>query len=157
MSVEEQRIGLCSFRVAGETFGIETGAVQEAFRHVHVHPVPMAPEFVAGVLAYRGEVLTAVNLRAVLGMAAAEKPGCGLVLRDSGNRELFALLIDSLADVVEAKQEDWEPNPAQLDARQAQVFRGAYRNGALPLVRLDAERLQPSWLLREMETSGGRA
>ena len=55
----------------GETFGIDTSKIREVLGERDLQRVPMSPGFIAGVVPYRGEVLTTVNLRGLLGMEAA--------------------------------------------------------------------------------------
>jgi len=144
----EAGLSLCTLRTGEDLFGIETSAVREALYQCEVRQVPLAPQFVAGVLAYRGEVLLAVSFRALLGLPANEATCGAIVLEDGESGELFALLIDELLDVVQVADSAWEPNPATLDERRSGVFSGVYRSTGAPLVRLQTERLQPSLLMR---------
>ena len=148
----EAGVSLCTLRTGEDLFGIETGAVREALYRCEVSKVPLAPPFVAGVLAYRGEVLLAVSFRALLGLVPSSGGCSAIVLQDSESGEMFALLIDELLDVVQAKDSAWEPNPATLDERRGLLFSGVYRSAGASLVRLQTERLQPSLLL---QNSGG--
>ncbi len=52
-------------------FGIDTRKIREVLGERDLQRVPMAPAFIAGVVPYRGEVLTTVNLRALLGLGDA--------------------------------------------------------------------------------------
>ena len=142
-------LSLCTFRAGGEIFALETPAVREALRAFSVRSVPLAPAFVRGVLPYRGDMLTVICLRTLLGLAPAPAAVCALVLRDTRSGELFALLIDALADVVQFPERDWEPNPPMLDRAHADLLCGAYRTNGEPVARLDLERIQPSWWLRQ--------
>ena len=61
-------MSLCSLYAGSESFGIDTRKIREVLGERDLQRVPMAPAFIAGVVPYRGEVLTTVNLRALLGM-----------------------------------------------------------------------------------------
>jgi len=147
----EKRVSLCTLRTGGDVFGIETGAVREALLQCELREAPLAPGFVAGVLAYRGEVLVAVSFRALMGLPAKAEASSAVVLQDGESGEMFALLMDELVDVVQVDAGSWEPNPALLEARQRLIFNGAYRMEGAPVVRLETERVQPSWLMRSAE------
>ena len=147
----EKLVSLCTLRTGGDVFGIETSAVREALLQCELRDAPLAPGFVAGVLAYRGEVLVAVSFRALLGLPAKAEASSAVVLQDGESGEMFALLMDELGDVAQVDATSWEPNPALLEARQRMVFGGAYRMEGTPVVRLETERVQPSWLMRNVE------
>jgi len=144
-------LSLCRFRTGDDLFGIETSAVREALNRCEVRHVPRAPKFVAGVLAYRGEVLLAVSLRVLLGFAPGAEPSSAVVLRDTETGEYFALLLDQLLDIAPVAENAWERNPAALDERRSLLFLGAYRVPGAPLVRLEPRHLQPSWLMEHFD------
>jgi len=148
----EGALSLCTLKTGDDTFGIETTAVREALYLCDVRHVPLAPKFVAGVLAYRGEVLLAVSFRSLLGLPPKDGQSCAIVLQDEESGEPFALLIDTLLDVVSVTSTSWEPNPATLDEQRSLLFSGIHRRPNGALVRLQPERLQPTWLLRNLGT-----
>src|ERR1700750_3496312 len=79
---ENDAVSLCSLYAATETFGIDTRKIREVLGERDLQRVPMSPPFIAGVVPYRGEVLTTVNLRALLGMEPHGGRCCGLVMGD---------------------------------------------------------------------------
>jgi len=149
------KVRLCTLRVGREVFGIETSEVHEVLGKARPQAVPRAPKFVAGVLAYRGEVLLAVSLPALLGQAAGEGVASAVVMKDTESGETFALLVTSVSDVLEVDAELWEANPATLDERRKALFSGVYRMEQSHVVRLEPERLQPSRLAKMFEAERG--
>ena len=119
----------------------------------------MAPAFVGGVVSYRGEVLTTVSFRALLGLTEKAEKNCVLVLEDGDASQRFGLVVDSVGGVVTVNRKTLETNPSTLDARGKWLFDGAYKMHSGLLVQLEPQRLQPS-RLAEMEMfrqSGGAA
>ena len=55
-------------RSADQLFGVEVEHVQEVLRYHEMHPVPLAPPAVGGLINLRGQVITAVDLRVRLGL-----------------------------------------------------------------------------------------
>ena len=82
-------LSLCSLMAGGRLFGIDTRMIREVLGKARLNRVPLAPAYIGGVLAYRGEVVTAVSLRALLGGPAAEGTRCVLVLDGDQNEERF--------------------------------------------------------------------
>ena len=141
---------MCSVRVGQTLFGLPITHILEIVGNTRPQAVPLAPEFVGGLLHYRGDVLTTVSLRHLLGMplqpdTASRKGREGhhdiLVLESSGG--CFGLLVDSVSEVLTVSSADHEPNPSTLDARRSALFAGAYKLKEGLLVVLDPERLDP--------------
>ena len=102
-----------------------------------------------GLVHYRGDVLTTVSLRHLLGLPPRDGPQDILVLESPGG--CFGLLVDSVGEVLAVSSADHEPNPSILDERRRALFAGAYKLKDSLLVMLDPERLDP------MRLGGARA
>jgi purine-binding chemotaxis protein CheW len=146
MHEEAENVSLCSMFAGEGTFGIDTGKIREVLGKRELQRVPMAPAFVAGVVPYRGDVLTTVSFRALLGLAENEDAGCVLVLDDDGGQERFGLVVDAAGGVVTVRRSMLEANPCTLDARCRWLFDGAYKTENGLLVQLDPQKLRPSRL-----------
>jgi purine-binding chemotaxis protein CheW len=143
----QELLSLCSLKAAGKLFGIDTRMIGEVLGSAaRLNRVPLAPAYVGGVLAYRGEVVTAVSLRVLLGDAAVDGPSCVLVLDGDENEERFGLLVDSVGGVVMVERGMMAANPSTLDEASRALFSGAFRTEEGLLVQLDPERLKPSRL-----------
>ena len=59
---------MCSVRIGQTLFGIPITHILEIVGDTTPQNVPLAPEFVGGLVHYRGDVLTTVSLRQLLGM-----------------------------------------------------------------------------------------
>ena len=143
---ENDAVSLCSLYAASETFGIDTGKIREVLGERELQRVPMSPEFIAGVVPYRGEVLTTVNLRALLGMEPHSGRCCVLVMEDDDAAERFGLVVDAVGGVITVSQRTLEANPCTLEARGKWLFDGAYKMESGLMVRLDPQKLCPSRL-----------
>jgi len=142
----EDVVSLCSLMAGGRLFGIDTLMIREVLGKGRLHRVPLAPAYVAGVIAYRGEVVTAVSLRALLGVEPAQGESCVLVLDGDESEERFGLTVDSVGGVVIADRRTMAANPSTLDEASRALFSGAFRTAEGLLVQLDPERLRPARL-----------
>jgi len=134
-------IEVCSVRVGQTLFGVPITHILEIVGGARPQPVPLAPAFVGGLVHYRGDVLTTVSLRQVLGLPAREGAQDLLVLESPAG--CFGLLVDSVGEVLQVAPADHEPNPSILDERRRALFAGAYKLKDKLLVMLDPERLDP--------------
>jgi len=132
---------MCSVRIGHALFGIPITHVLEIVGGVCPQAVPLAPEFVGGLMHYRGDVLTTVSLRHLLALPYREGRHDILVLESAGG--CFGLLVDSVGEVLTVSTADYEPNPSILDERRRALFAGAYKLKEGLLIMLDSERLDP--------------
>ncbi len=146
MSGDGDVVMMCSFRAGAGLFGMDTKQIREVLGAVASQPVPLAPRYIDGVVAYRGEVLTTLSLRALLGLERRAEASCVLVLDDEENEERFGLIVDEVGGVVMMGQNQFEANPTTLDERSMDLFDGTCRTESGLMVRLDPVRLRPSRL-----------
>jgi purine-binding chemotaxis protein CheW len=137
----QQTQQVCSVQVGGTLFGIPIAHVLEILGKPATQPVPLAPAFVGGLVHYRGEVLTAVSLRRLLGMEPAAAPEDVLVFESPDGP--FGLFVDSVGEVLNVSAVEHEPNPATLESRRQNLFAGAWKLRDRLIVTLEPERLDP--------------
>jgi purine-binding chemotaxis protein CheW len=143
---EDDVESLCSLYAGKETFGIDTRKIREVLGERDLQRVPMSPAFIAGVVPYRGEVLTTVSLGVLLGVEVQSETNCVLVMEDEEVSERFGLVVDSVGGVVEVSRRRLEPTPSTLESKGRWLFEGAYKMESGLMVRLDPQRLCPSRL-----------
>jgi len=143
---EDETLSLCSMFAGQDSYGIATGKIREVLGMRELERVPMAPAFVAGVVPYRGDVITTVSFRAILGLPECAETGCVLVLDDNDGQERFGLMVDSVGGVVTVSKKMLEDNPCTLEARGRWLFDGAYKMSGGLMIQLDPQKLRPSRL-----------
>jgi purine-binding chemotaxis protein CheW len=126
---------------------VDTRAIREVLGSAVPQQVPLAPEYIAGVLTYRGEILEAVSLRTLLGLEQTSHGHRVLVVED-GEGERFGLMVDGVGGMVVAVESTLERNPATLEPRGEAILDGVYRTPAGLMARLDPMRLRPTELAR---------
>jgi purine-binding chemotaxis protein CheW len=143
---ESEMVSLCSFYAGNKIFGIDTRKICEVLGERDLHRVPMAPAFIGGVVPYRGDVLTTVSFRALLGLDEQGDKSSVLVLEDDEAGERFGLLVDAVGGVVTLSADMLEKNPCTLEPRERWLFDGAYKMRTGLMVQLDPLKLRPSRL-----------
>lgn len=103
-----------TFHLASETFALRVEDVQEVLMPQPLTPVPLAPEYIVGLLNLRGQVMPAIDLRLRLRFPPREggKPGSLLVIRRHDRP--ISLVVDEIGDVLELAGGDWRPPPDTL-------------------------------------------
>lgn len=130
---------LCTFSVAGLQFGVDVTQVQEVIRNQPMTPVPLAPKVVIGLINLRGQIVTAVDLRLRLGLAAraATDVPANVVVRDGDG--VVSLLVDDIGDVLEVDQASFEAPPETLPAATKALIEGVYKLSPQLLMLLNTQ------------------
>ena len=136
-----QEHGYVSFRLDDQWLGVPVVMVQEVLTAQGVSPIPLAPAEVAGFLNLRGQIVTAIDLRARLGLTprAAGTSSMNVVVRDRD--ELFSLLVDEVGDVVDVENGSLEATPTTLDPQWRSCCDGVIRLPVGLLVVMNVEQL----------------
>jgi purine-binding chemotaxis protein CheW len=132
---------VCSVRLGETLYGIPITHILEIVGGARPERVPLAPEFVGGLVHYRGDVLTTVTVRRLLEMEEQEAAQDILVLE--GAHGYFGLLVDAVGEVLTVSSKDYEANPSILEDRRRVILAGAYKLDGQLLVMLDPEHLDP--------------
>jgi len=131
---------LCTFVLDGQLCGVEVERVQEVLGQQEMTRVPLAPPAVRGLIALRGHIVPAIDLRRRLGLgeAPAELPLTNVVVR-SGH-EAVSLLVDEAGEVLDVEDGTFEEPPEALQGAPREVIRGAYKLDDRLLLLLDVDR-----------------
>src|SRR5262245_65931551 len=98
-----------TFSVDDRYVGIPVDRVQEVLLAQPITPVPLAHDHISGLINLRGQIVTAIDLRARLGLAArdADAPSANVIVTtDDGP---LPLVVDRLGDVVPGDDRPVEP------------------------------------------------
>jgi purine-binding chemotaxis protein CheW len=132
---------LCTFVLDGLLFGVEVMNVQEVIRFQEMTKVPLASSMVRGLINLRGQIVTAIDMRARLRLPPlrGEQQPMNVVLRTSDG--VVSLLVDDIGDVLELDGRVFERAPETLGAVFREVVLGVYKLEQRLLLLLDVERI----------------
>lgn len=124
-----------TFRLDGLLLGVEVRKVQEVIRYQPMTRVPLAADTIEGLINLRGQIVTAIDLRRLFGLAPrsdGHRPTNVVVRNDDGG---VSLLVDEVSDVVEIQDEAFEQPPETLKGVARELVLGIYKlEGQLLLV-----------------------
>jgi purine-binding chemotaxis protein CheW len=139
MRSDERTFASC--RVGHLLVGVEVDAVQEVTSTAELTAVPLAPPMVSGLLNLRGQIVTAIDLRRSLQLEerpAGERPITLILRAEAGS---IGLLVDTVGDVLNVGEEDFEMPPATLRGQLREMITGAYKLDHGLLLVLNTERI----------------
>jgi len=128
-----------TFRVAERLYGVEVDAVQEILRPQQCTPIPLAHPAIAGLLALRGELVTAVDLRKRLDPEDDGRTQDAMNVVLAHSEELVSLMVDDIGDVLDV-DDDQFAELTSLAAQDQRLVTGAYHidGGVLHVLDVDA-------------------
>jgi purine-binding chemotaxis protein CheW len=131
----------CTFFIRDQLFGIEVSKVQEILRPQELTPVPLAQNYVSGLLNLRGQILLTYSMRRKLDLANGEPeaPPMNLVLPTPEGPVGFQ--VDQISEVVEVGDLRPVPPPSTLSATIRKMAAEVYMLKERLLVVLDPLKL----------------
>ena len=129
-----------TFTVAGRLYGIDVTKVQEVVKPLAMTRVPLAPNYIKGLINLRGQVATAIGLWELFDLPG--KPGpelMNVVCKAHGT--LLSLQVDEIGDVLEVNQDAFESPPATIQEGVRRFLGGIYKINGRLLSVIDLEPL----------------
>jgi purine-binding chemotaxis protein CheW len=127
--------------IGDQLFGLPIARVQDVFMPERLTRVPLASSDVAGVLNLRGRIVTAIDMRARLGLPKADAGRPPMAVGVELRGESYGLLIDQIGEVLKLPDDSREENPVNLDPRMAKMAAGVHRLDGQLMVVLDVDRV----------------
>jgi purine-binding chemotaxis protein CheW len=95
-----EALEVITFTLANETYALESRLVVAVFRLTDLSPLPGAEPPVCGVTAWRGELLTMLDLRPLLGLSSTTLNDLSRVIVLGEERPAFGVLADAVRELV---------------------------------------------------------
>jgi purine-binding chemotaxis protein CheW len=139
--VEAERVPYLGFVLGGDVYGLPLQQLREVCRLTRLRRIPGAPSRVAGLVNLRGEIICALNARAILGVAAPAPAAPAFFVALRGFPDPIGLVVDDIADIYSIDPGQIEPPPSNWPAERSAFFVGTaqVREGLMAL--LDLQRL----------------
>ena len=130
-----------TFRLAGETYGVNVMQVQEVLRHSEIAPVPGAPPYVLGIINLRGNVVTVIDTRHRFGLASGEVTENTRIVIIEADSHVIGILVDSVAEVVYLRQSEIETAPNVGNDESAKFIQGVCHKNEELLILIELDKL----------------
>ncbi|MFT5377549.1 MAG: purine-binding chemotaxis protein CheW [Candidatus Latescibacterota bacterium] len=132
---------ICTFYIGNYYFGIDVQVVQEVIVRRKLTPVPLAPSVVCGILNLRGQIVTSIDLRHRLELSTEEKGVDPIHVVIHAGEDLVNVLVDSIGEVLEVDENDFERTPDTLRGTARELIMGAYKLPDRLLLILDPDKI----------------
>jgi purine-binding chemotaxis protein CheW len=122
-----------TFALADERYAVETCHTREVRPFPEFTPVPGAPDFLAGLVNLRGEVLAVFDLRRFFGVADRGLTDRSRVIVLGGERAEFGVLADAVHEVTTLRIDEVAEPPASVAGAGRDYLRGVTKDALIVL------------------------
>lgn len=123
-------------------YGIDVMSVQEITKALPVTKVPLAAEYIYGLINLRGQIVTAIGLKDLFKMDTPRKKDEDVMnVVCKGDHVLLSLQVDQIGDVVEIEEQHFEATPDTVAPEISRFMRGVYKTDQELLSILDVDKI----------------
>lgn len=131
------RIELSTFRLGEEWFAIDVLNVQEVMEPLPISILPLAPDYIRGLINVRGLIVTSISLKKRLGFEVDnyDEEYHNIIVQSPEGP--VCLMVDEIGDVVVVEKEDITERPPTIGDGSAKYIQGVFKMSAQLVVVLD--------------------
>jgi len=135
---------IVTFRLGDDLFAADIFSVERVLRYAPPTPIPNVPDWIAGVLDYRGRVVPVLDLRRRFEMPSREPVAETRTLVFVANGQWIAAVVDAVLEVASVDPSRLAPPPPLFRGLAGEYLRGLVRHGSRLVIYLDVARLLSS-------------
>lgn len=136
-----QSMQLVSFRLGGETYGIEITRIREIILMGAITQVPETPPYVKGLINLRSMVIPVIDLRSRFSLPENELTDeSRIVVLNVGHRTI-GIIVDSVNEVLRVSADQISPAPPTVASLGNEYMTGLVRLKEELLILLDVDKL----------------
>ncbi len=134
-------IQFSTFYLKGQLLGVGVHRVQEVMKYQEMSRIPLARDYVAGLINLRGQIVTLLDLRARLGLPPREDQRASMNVVVNSAEGPVSLMVDEIGDVLDVAQKDIVNAPPTVSGTIAEYVQGVCKLEGELLVMLDVDLL----------------
>jgi purine-binding chemotaxis protein CheW len=132
---------LVTFRLGDDFFAADIYSVERVLRYQPPTSIPNVPEWVDGVIEYRGRIIPVIDLRLRFGLESiAPRPESRILVFSVGN-DWIGAIVDAVLEVASPTSDELAPPPPLFRGLSAEFLRGVVRRNGRLIVFLEVTKL----------------
>jgi purine-binding chemotaxis protein CheW len=135
-SARQQGLEIIVFRLAHETYGVETAFVSEVYPLKEYTPLPGTPSFVLGIVNVRGQIVSVVDLKKFFDLPEKGLGELNKIIIMCNDRMEFGILADVVEGTRSVARDELLAVPLSVTGIGEQYLKGVTKEH---IVLLDAE------------------
>ena len=140
-NIDDPLLQWVTFRLDGETYGVDVMQVQEVLRYTDIAPVPGAPDYVLGIINLRGSVVTVIDTRKRFGLPHCEINDATRIIIVETEVHVVGILVDRVSEVVYLRQSEVENPPTVGHEKSARFIQGVCHKNDELLILVELEKM----------------
>jgi purine-binding chemotaxis protein CheW len=139
--LKEETLQLIVFRLSREWYGVEIARVKEVIKVDKITYLPSSPEYIAGIINLRGNILSVTDLKTIFSLPHEESTEKSRIIAvESGVLET-GLLVDEVTGSIEVPVSKIEPSLLTLPAEGAKYIEGQCKVDDKLIALISVERI----------------
>lgn len=143
-AAEEPLLQVVSFRLHNEVYALDILYVQEIIRILPVTHVPLAADWIAGVINLRGQIIPLIRLASRLGLAVEPESRSTRFMIVRNREQSIGLVVDEVLEVLRLSSRELETPPSHLAHRDYLQAVSKQARGMVIVLDLQKVLLSPS-------------
>lgn len=139
-----ESVALVTFAVGEDLFAADVSSVERVLKPRDASPVPNMPEWLVGMMAYRGAAVPLLDLRRRFELPAIAQSDSRRIVVFVSQEGFTAAIVDSVLDVRGVDPAELEPPPPLVRGLARDYVRAVFRREGRLAILLDAARLLSS-------------
>lgn len=140
-AVNEEEVQQVVFWIEEEEFSVDITDIQEIIKYTAPVKVPKSPDYIIGIINFRGHVIPVIDLRIIFNFPKIEINNYPIIVVVEVEEKIFGLLVDKVTDIVTLTNEETEPPPNFSNSKKAKYIRSIAKINNRMIFMLDLEKL----------------
>jgi purine-binding chemotaxis protein CheW len=116
---------LITFYLGDFIFGIPAEKVVEINKDLEITPVPLADEFILGIMNLRGHIVTVMDLQKKIKLQGDLNYRLNLIIKK--DNELLSFLVEKIGDILEVPVAKLEETPDRIEGLDRDYIENIYQ------------------------------
>jgi purine-binding chemotaxis protein CheW len=135
-----------TFSLRKEVFAVPVAPIREIIEYPGVTEIPLAPEFLRGVINLRGSVVPLIDIAARFGRGVSEITWrtCVIIFEsklDDTTHQLLGIMVDTVFEVVDIPASQIEPRPEFGTSMRIDFVEGMIKRNGKFIIVLDIDKV----------------
>ncbi len=135
---EEQ---LVVFELAGESYGVDIGAVNTIIRMQAITRVPRTPDYVEGIINLRGSIIPVIDLRKRFVLSAEDQTIASRIVVVEALGQMIGVVVDAVTETLSISSDAIEPPSPIVTSVDSTYVRGIGKLDNRLIILLDLDKV----------------
>jgi len=137
--LKDKHLTLITFYLGDFIFGIPAEKVVEINKDLEITPVPLADDFILGIMNLRGQIVTVIDLQKKIKLQGDLNYRLNLIIKK--DNELLSFLVEKIGDILEVPIAKLEETPDRIEGLDRDYIENIYQLPDRLLLLLNVNKL----------------